>query len=258
MGDIHLKPNFGLSNRLRAISAALALANSSGRRLIVHWRDTDDCHADWKDLFETPGEFEVVDVRHSVTGNADDKFSANNPDYFDWRNTNEAIRACLAGDEKDVYIENFRRFFPGGDYDWIRPVKKIRDELDSILRTMPPRRIGIHIRRTDNMEAAFISPTELFADAVRNKLESEPETAIFLATRKNRFFPCRACFRTEWLKVNPGVIDDPRHIAKAKPKGAMITHADSTAKMSALRYFTVDRGDNFLVDLPLHHAFAFL
>ena len=101
MGDIHLKPNFGLSNRLRAISAALALANSFGRRLIVHWRDTDDCHADWKDLFETPGEFEVVDVRHSVTGNADDKFSANNPDYFDWRNTNEAIRACLAGDEKD-------------------------------------------------------------------------------------------------------------------------------------------------------------
>ncbi len=42
-----------------------------------------------------------------------------------------------------------------------------------------------------------------------------------------------------------------------RSKGAMITHANFTAQMSALQYFTVNPDDNFLLVLPLHHAFAF-
>jgi len=42
-----------------------------------------------------------------------------------------------------------------------------------------------------------------------------------------------------------------------RSKGAMITHANFYAQLSALEYFTVRRDDNFLLVLPLHHAFAF-
>ena len=42
-----------------------------------------------------------------------------------------------------------------------------------------------------------------------------------------------------------------------RSKGAMLTHANFCAQLSALEYFTVRREDNFLLVLPLHHAFAF-
>lgn len=42
-----------------------------------------------------------------------------------------------------------------------------------------------------------------------------------------------------------------------RSKGAMLTHANFCAQLSALEYFTVRDDDNFLLVLPLHHAFAF-
>ena len=43
-----------------------------------------------------------------------------------------------------------------------------------------------------------------------------------------------------------------------RSKGAMLTHGNFTFQLeSALQYFTVYQWDNFLLVLPLHHAFAF-
>ncbi len=43
-----------------------------------------------------------------------------------------------------------------------------------------------------------------------------------------------------------------------RPKGAMLTHGNFTAQLDgALQYFKVYTTDNFLMVLPLHHAFAF-
>jgi len=62
-----------------------------------------------------------------------------------------------------------------------------------------------------------------------------------------------------------------RHVARAedvasiiytsgttgRSKGAMLTHANFCAQFVALSRFTATRDDNFLLVLPLHHAFAF-
>ena len=42
-----------------------------------------------------------------------------------------------------------------------------------------------------------------------------------------------------------------------RSKGAMLTHANFCAQFVALSRFTATRDDNFLLVLPLHHAFAF-
>ena len=42
-----------------------------------------------------------------------------------------------------------------------------------------------------------------------------------------------------------------------RSKGAMLTHANFCAQFVALTRFTATRDDNFLLVLPLHHAFAF-
>ena len=42
-----------------------------------------------------------------------------------------------------------------------------------------------------------------------------------------------------------------------RSKGAMLTHANFCAQLAVLEYFTVRTDDNFLLVLPLHHAFAF-
>ncbi len=42
-----------------------------------------------------------------------------------------------------------------------------------------------------------------------------------------------------------------------RSKGAMLTHGNFCSQLEALKCFTVHRDDNFLLVLPLHHAFAF-
>ena len=42
-----------------------------------------------------------------------------------------------------------------------------------------------------------------------------------------------------------------------RSKGAMLTNANFCAQLAVLEYFTVRTDDNFLLVLPLHHAFAF-
>ncbi|MBQ9726663.1 MAG: AMP-binding protein [Kiritimatiellae bacterium] len=42
-----------------------------------------------------------------------------------------------------------------------------------------------------------------------------------------------------------------------RSKGAMLAHSNFCAQLRALEYFTVRKDDNFLLVLPLHHAFAF-
>lgn len=63
-----------------------------------------------------------------------------------------------------------------------QPLPHIKQRIDERTADFAPHTIGLHIRRTDNIESIKESPTQLFYDAVDKELEANPSTHIYLAT----------------------------------------------------------------------------
>jgi len=87
--------------------------------------------------------------------------------------------------KKTIYIKTFDEFFimsPQIGYDWLIPIKKLRDKIDEIVSLLGSKAIGIHIRRTDNSIAIEASPIELFTNKIQEDIEKNPQTKFFLAT----------------------------------------------------------------------------
>src|SRR5690606_23340583 len=52
---VYIDAQHGLGNRLRAIASAAAIAQKSGRELIIVWEPDHHCECDFHDLFEYSG-----------------------------------------------------------------------------------------------------------------------------------------------------------------------------------------------------------
>jgi len=50
--------SLGLANRLRVLASAALAAKESDRRLVIDWKASDDCGAEWLDLFKDPSEID--------------------------------------------------------------------------------------------------------------------------------------------------------------------------------------------------------
>ena len=73
--------------------------------------------------------------------------------------------------------------FPDSLYgELFRPVKEVMQKVDGFRGQFSSHTIGLHIRRTDNVESIAKSPTQLFIDKVKEEIESHQDTRLFLAT----------------------------------------------------------------------------
>lgn len=202
MRNLFIRPIFGLANRLRTIASAYALAQESGRRLRVYWTDTPDCHAKWTDILKIPAEFDVVDVNAADLDVVEPCFVADNPNFFSRDRAKEFISACRSNCDDDYAHENFKPFFPNGNYDWLKPIESVQAEINQFKQLLGPETIGIHIRRTDNKEARFMSPTRLFKEKIAAEITASDNAKFFLATDDDSekvdicaTFPCRVFTR---------------------------------------------------------------
>jgi hypothetical protein len=50
--------SLGLANRLRVVASAALAAKDTGRRLVIDWKSSEDCGADWLDLFMDPADID--------------------------------------------------------------------------------------------------------------------------------------------------------------------------------------------------------
>lgn len=182
MRNLFIRPIFGLANRLRTIASAYALAQESGRRLRVYWTDTPDCHAKWTDILKIPAEFDVVDVNAADLDVVEPCFVADNPNFFSRDRAKEFISACRSNCDDDYAHENFKPFFPNGNYDWLKPIESVQAEINQFKQRLGPETIGVHIRRTDNKEARFMSPTRLFKEKIAAEITASANAKFFLAT----------------------------------------------------------------------------
>lgn len=66
--------------------------------------------------------------------------------------------------------------------DIFKPLKEISNRVEGYKKRFSPHTIGMHIRRTDNLESIEKSPLNLFVDTIKQEIKTHADTKIFLAT----------------------------------------------------------------------------
>lgn len=185
---LFVQPQGGLCNRMRTIAGAYKLAKITNRRLVVLWVRSSELNERFHQLFE-PMPFKVIDDH---PGSIIQRWLwriVNRTKYFTliddekiqnsgWRDsstlewTNELVN-------KNLLICACHDIIKDCDYSIFKPLDSIKKRCSIDINDNV---IGIHIRRTDNIESVRNSPTELFVQKMNEEIETMKAVRFFLAT----------------------------------------------------------------------------
>ena len=199
---ITLVPVGGLANRMKAIDAAVGLAQEANARLHIIWfkdkglncrfdqlfrslelKDVTLKEASWTDkfIFDRPRRknfhlprlfqrvlFDDCIYEHEATQRFYRKF-----DFLSW------------AQGKNVYIASCVYFHPQTVRPLFRifqPIEKIQEQVRTFTDSFSRPTMGIHIRRTDNIASISQSPTELFIEKMREEICKNEDCQFYVAT----------------------------------------------------------------------------
>ena len=192
---IYLETSGGLGNRLRAISSAIKLADEYGDRVFVIWKNTEDCRCYYDDFFrmEAPNVI-VLDERKKELGCINllvwkwTVYTVRKKRFYKNEECDKFLseyKKCKFRRFVGWYIDTYEDFYEGTNYSFFplkeEMVRKVRLNIDEVLKH-DGRRIGLHIRRTDNDMSIELSPLYLFEDAITNEINYDSNTVFYLAT----------------------------------------------------------------------------
>ena len=188
MKCLYVQPIGGLCNRMRVIVGAASLANKLNRRLVVIWTQDSTLNARFDELFESiPYKVietklaslyqrliwhYLVDIRkYKVLNDAWIASEARGKDYNLWKSKIENVN-ILINTNLDILFD--------GDYSIFRVKKNLLMNMNNVVTNNNT--IGVHIRRTDNVNALKYSPTDLFVEKIKEELYQNSDICIYLAT----------------------------------------------------------------------------
>ena len=205
-GTLTLVPSGGLANRMRAVASAYSLCEATGSRLQVVWFRDWALDAAFNDIFE-PVDPSLFDLREAriLDFIVNDRPRRKNlwipkllqmlvypPHYKSRIYEREVTPLKRQGFDFEAWQRGHRCYmscyqvfgsFPDTLYGKLfRPVRGVMEQVERNECMFSAHTIGMHIRRTDNMESIEKSPTQFFIDAGRKELESYADLKIFLAT----------------------------------------------------------------------------
>lgn len=205
---IIVNPNAGLANRMRVINSCLFLAKQNNqKRIQVLWEQNQILNATFNDLFIPINGVEIIErsfflnyfmkysdnknesnsLRSSVKKNILGFFAKQYKYYND-----ELITPFRFNDEywnsghKKVILNTCEDFYTLTNetnfYHLFKPVENIKKRIDLQRQRFSQGTVGIHIRRTDNIQSVLVSKTELFLNEVEQILRLKPDTSFYLST----------------------------------------------------------------------------
>lgn len=197
-----VRPLGGLCNRLRTISSAYELANSTGSELKIIWDiDNHSLHAPFFKLFKSvPGitieenyidsksKFALFLLKRFWITNISATFISQPFLYktIDEKWSEEKLKIYFEEhlkNNKNLYVECCWDFYPiNKKYYLFKPVEELQKIIDVQSRKLNSDTIGIHIRRTDHTIAIKESPLELFLSKIKNLSDQNAHANFFLAT----------------------------------------------------------------------------
>lgn len=204
---VYLVPTAGLGNRLRVVSSVYNYCVKNNIPIRILWMREPGFNASFNDLFELS---EKINVNNNSVLNF---FLYSKPslknfyisriiDYF----TNRKIIYGLGQNSiskvdfsSDIYINTY---YPQGDVGSVceifKPNNKLMKEITSFRKNFSDLTIGIHIRRTDNLESKNVSSLEKFELKIKQAIHDYSNVNFYLCTDdcevKNRLkskFGCR-------------------------------------------------------------------
>jgi hypothetical protein len=206
MNKLYLEPIGGLANRMRVIMSAIEFKTKYGGEIFCIWNENSDLNAPFYELFDEIKVLNFKDqpcimnkLRSSNQTTILKRFlsNVNNKlfgfDYCIKKHDvqqlveSEQIYEIVEKNKGSIYIESFMI-----DYNWedqnINEVFRLKNTMkdkvgeNSKAFAIFDEVIGLHIRRTDNIEAIKNSPIELFIEKIEEKLEENKNTGFYLAT----------------------------------------------------------------------------
>ncbi len=206
MNQLYIEPIGGLANRMRVITSAIEFKKKYGGEVYCIWNENSELNAPFFRLFDSVEGFHFIPkikrfklLRFSFRSNPVLKHLVKvynkllGFDYFikahqvaQLVDSNELYH-ILEKNNGSIYIESW-----GIDYTWdsktlneIFQLKKdIMNKVENNLKKFSEfaEVVGLHIRRTDNVEAIKNSPIELFINEIDTKIKENNNVGFFLAT----------------------------------------------------------------------------
>lgn len=188
MNKIIVQPLGGLCNRMRVIVGAASLAKKLGKRMVIVWTQDQSLNARFDELFE-PIPYEVIETNLTSLSQRlrwkylthlrrctvlDDTWiheNARGKDFSHWKDKVENNN-ILINSNLDILFD--------GDYSIFKAKESLLNEFNNVI--IDKGVIGIHIRRTDNMNAVKFSPTKLFLEKMNEEISLNPTIRFYLAT----------------------------------------------------------------------------
>lgn len=187
---ITVEPFGGLGNRMRALASSIALARALDRPLRLVWFVNADLGCSFRSLFEVPlGVTEIEEHNWKRPGGRL---------YYEFKHRLRRLRARYYGEDEVFALIMSGHDFPARaparpmifrtcrafweterPFDCFVPVAELAA---AIARQRRDHQVGVHIRRTDNVDSIKNSPTSAFIELMEVELRADPEAVFFLAT----------------------------------------------------------------------------
>jgi hypothetical protein len=198
---IYLVPHSGLANRLRAIVSGFSLAKEMNQPIKVIWKKDDGCNVDFYEIFQPVAGLELSQDNWetrcmklargkkllrwlpTLVGIDFFMFDENFKQYV-WCNKSHIFNpGNIKKNARDIYINTCNDFYYQKEVmELFKPINEIQIIIESYTKKFSSKTIGIHIRRTDNLESIKYSPLELYIEEMKFDLSQDSEVDFFLAT----------------------------------------------------------------------------
>lgn len=194
---ICIAPYGGLCNRLRVVASAFQYCIDKCRNTRVFWMWERSCNIKFHQLFypiESNALFEVVDSnRLDMQWNR--RFNFHLPPIlrkvegitdlgvlpYSWLGNGEAGFIPAKG---NIYLTAAHYYYrcktPLNAI--FKPLPEVEDAVERVKQGFSTNTVGVHIRRTDNVDAIKTSPLEFFYEEMGNAIEQDSSINFFLAT----------------------------------------------------------------------------
>ena len=195
MNKLTVVPQGGLCNRLRVMLSALSLSRKREDLYVsVEWAKSAECLAEFGELFESFYDTNFSIAPRSWKNTPSTRYNLHLPTLLRRFSYDKQLTYYRPHEDKPIeeYISHNNRVYVSTGYalcDYspetvqeIRPRRELQERIDGIVAEFSETMIGVHVRRTDNLQSQHTSTDEAFFAAMDRELEAEPYAMFFLAT----------------------------------------------------------------------------
>ena len=184
-------PYAGLGNRMRAIASAYKLSLEKNFELEIHWNRENGLNASFYSLFKPIDSLKIKDsnLLSYFIYNHPTKANLHIPRLIDKLLKRKSFYGIGINKLQDLPKENgiiCSTYSQQGDYyplaELFKPIDNIQKIINDNKRKFGKYTVGVHIRRTDNINSINNSKIELFYEKIDTLFMENPDAKVFLCT----------------------------------------------------------------------------